>query len=288
MNVWRFDRRVGAMSVRRLFPQKWRLFPQHRRFVMPWRNLVRVVGRGSVLVLSLVLPACSLSDTVESGQAADAIQTPTSSVVTAADIPSDIFEDSWARLPLLQRETLDADGQRAYDVIVNPDSRYATGLRGPFGMLAYSPLMAEHVFPASTYLRFGTEKDQRLTELVILATAREVRSQYEWTSHEPAGERAGLEAEIIDLVKRRADLDTVGEISGLGEQERTIIAYVREVMSEEKVTSATFDRARELFGERGVANLAGLVGYYGLINITLKTFDVQLAPGRTRLLPDLW
>ncbi len=251
---------------------------------MPWRGLVWIVGGVSVVALS----ACSFSDAGESTQATGTMRTPSSSVVAADDIPDDIFEDSWARLPLLRRETLDADGQRAFDLIVNPDSRYSSGLRGPIGMWAYSPLMAEHVFPASTYLRYGTEKDQRLTELVILATAREVRSQYEWSAHEPAGKRAGLETELIDLVRRRADLDMAGEIPGLGEQERAIINFVREVVSEEKVTSATFDHALELFGERGVMDLAGLVGYYGFINITLKTFDVQLAPGRERLLPDLW
>ena len=251
---------------------------------MPWRGLVWIVGGVSVVALS----ACSSSDAGESTQATGTMRTPSSSVVAADDIPDDIFEDSWARLPLLRRETLDADGQRAFDLIVNPDSRYASGLRGPIGMWAYSPLMAEHVFAASTYLRFGTEKDQRLTELVILATAREVRSQYEWSAHEPAGERAGLEPELIDLVRRRADLDMAGEIPGLGEQERAIINFVREVVSEEKVTSATFDHALGLFGEQGVMDLAGLVGYYGFINITLKTFDVQLAPGRERLLPDLW
>ena len=155
-------------------------------------------------------------------------------------------------------------------------------------MWVYSPRMAVDLFPASTYLRYETDKDQRLTELVILATAREVRSQYEWTSHEPAGERAGLEPEIIDLVRRRADLDTAGEITGFGDRERTIVAFVREVVTEEKVTSATFSRALELFGEQGVMDLAGLVGYYGFVNTTLKTFDVQLAPGSERLLPDLW
>ena len=249
---------------------------------MPWHSLARVVGGAWVVALS----ACSFSDAGESTQATEVMQTP--AVVTDDDIPGDIFEDSWARLPLLRRETLDADGQRAYDVIVNPDSRYATGLRGPIGMWAYSPEMAENLFPASTYLRFGTEKDQRLTELVILATAREVRSQYEWSAHAPAGERAGLEPEIIDLVRRRSDLDSAGEVPGLGDQERTIIAFVREVVTEEKVTSVTFARARDLFGEQGVMDLAGLVGYYGFINITLKAFDVQLAPGRERLLPDLW
>ncbi len=174
---------------------------------MPLRNLLPFAGGVSVVMMS----ACSFSDAGESTRATETNQAPSSSVVTADDIPGDVFEDSWARLPLLRREALDA-----------------------------------------------------------------------------AGQRAGLEAEIIDLVKRRGDLDAAGEVPGLGEQERTIIAFVREVVTEEKVTSATFDRALELFGEQGVMDLAGLVGYYGFVNMTLKTFDVQLAPGRERLLPDLW
>ena len=35
-------------------------------------------------------------------------------------------------------------------------------------------------------------------------------------------------------------------------------------------------------------DLTGLIGYYNFVNITLKSFDVQLAPGREWLLPDLW
>ena len=227
-------------------------------------------------------------DAVESGSPAEGRQAQELSVVTEADIPADIHEDSWARLPLPRRDRLDTDGQRAFDVVVNPDSRYADGLRGPAAMWIYSPLMAEHIFHASTYLRFGTEKDQRLTELVILATAREVRSQYAWTAHEPAGRRAGLEDGIIDIVKHRKSLDEVSDVPGLGDKERTIIQFVREVVSDEKVGPETFVRARELFGDKAVMDLAGLVGYYNFVNFTLKTFDVQLAPGGERLLPDLW
>jgi 4-carboxymuconolactone decarboxylase len=241
----------------------------------------------SALVIASVVSACS--DGSEAGMeaapaAAQAASQP--SIVADADIPPDIQPDSWARLPLLERDQLDSDGQRAYDVIVEPDSRYAEGPRGPVAMWLYSPEMAEHVFPASTYLRYGTEKDQRLTELAILATAREARSQYEWSSHEPLALRAGLEPEIIELVKQRAPLDR--EVTGLGEPERTIIQFAREVSSEEKVSAETFATAQRLFGDKGVMDLAGLIGYYTFVDITLKAFDVQLAPGRERLLPELW
>ena len=208
------------------------------------------------------------------------------SVVTESDIPSDIQHDSWARLPLPNRASLDTNGQRAYDAIINPDSRYADGPRGPIAMWLYSPAMAEHIFPASTYLRFGTEKDQRLTELAILATAREVRSQYEWSAHEPLALDAGLEVEIIEIVKYRQPLNTA--TPGLGETERLIIQFTREIISEERLSTETFTRAQTILGNRGVMNLAGLIGYYNFVNLTLKTFDVQLAPGRTRLLPDFW
>jgi 4-carboxymuconolactone decarboxylase len=147
--------------------------------------------------------------------------------------------------------------------------------------------MAEHVFPASTYLRYGTERDQRLTELAILSTAREARNQYEWSSHEPLAQSAGLEQEIIDVVRDRGDADGA-DVPGLGEAERTIIRFAREVLAEEKVGAETYAAAQRLFGQKGVMDLAGLIGYYSFVNVTLKAFDVQLAPGRERLLPPLW
>jgi len=238
----------------------------------------------SALVVA-ALAACSPS-AEEAPMSAAPEYVPT--VVTEANIPADIDQQSWARVPIPDRDTLDADGRRAYDVIVNPDSRYATGPRGPVTAWLYSPLMAEHVFPASTYLRYGTAKDQRLTELTILVTAREVRNQYEWTSHEPGAQRAGLEQEIIDLVRARGDLEGANDVPGLGDVERTIIRFAREVVSEEKVSSETYAAAVRHFGQGGVMDLAGLIGYYSFVNVTLKAFDVQLAPGRERLLPDLW
>ena len=70
--------------------------------------------------------------------------------------------------------------------------------------------------------------------------------------------------------------------------ERTIIQFTREAVSDERVSAETFAQARELFGDQGVMDLTGLIGYYNFVNITLKAFDLQLEPGRERLLPNLW
>ncbi len=207
--------------------------------------------------------------------------------VSPADIPADIHEDSWARLPTVARDALKPDDQRVFDSIVHPDSRYATGLRGPVGMWMYSPRMAEHVFPTSTYLRYGADgqRDQRLTELAIIATARELDSQYEWSAHEPAARTAGLEEEIIELVRSGRPVTETETLPGLGEQERTIIRVARELIHEPKLSREAFESAQRLFGDEGVMDLAGLIGYYTFVNYTLKTFDVQRAPGTQLLLP---
>ena len=244
----------------------------------------------AICVLSLA--ACTAAGDGEPAAAPELV-TPTSTEpftpreVTVADIPQDIHEDSWARLPTLSRESLDADAQRAFDIIVNPDSRYATGLRGPIGMWMYSPRMAEHVFPASTYLRYGVAgaRDQRLTALAILPPARELDSQYEWTAHAPAARNAGLEEEIIELLRFGRPLADAGALPGLGARERTIIRVARELINEPKVSAETFVEAQTLFGNEGVMDLTGLVGYYTFVNYTLKTFDLQRTPGSQLLLP---
>ena len=249
----------------------------------------------------LILAACAAVLTAVVGIAAAGARAPseeaapaqeeafTPHVVTAEDIPAGIHEDSWARLPTITRESLDADGQRAYDVIVNPDSRYSTGLRGPIGMWMYSPPMAEHLFPASSYLRFGADgnRDQRLAELAILTAARALNSQYEWSAHEGLGRNAGLEEEIIELLRWDTPLADAGELPGLNEPERTIIRVVRELIREPKLSDEAFEAAQRIFGNQGLMDIAGLIGHYTLVNYTLKAFDVQRPPGSELTLPML-
>ncbi len=205
--------------------------------------------------------------------------------MTEADIPDDVYMDSLARIPQIQRENLDAVGRQAFDIYVRPGTGYETGLRGPVGMWMNSPVLAEAVFDVRQRVRYGNEKDQRLTELIIISTAREISNQYEYSAHEPLARTAGLEEEIIDIVKYRKPLEGLTGIDGFGETEATLIQFTREVVSEEKVSSETFARAMELFGAEGVMDITGLIGYYNFVAMTLKAFDVQRSVGSGLLLP---
>ncbi len=254
---------------------------------MKLSHVILPLGAAALTAAVTVAAIAFAAPIVEVASAQDREFTP--HVVTPEDIPEGIHEDSWARVPTISRESLDADGQRAYDIIVNPDSRYATGLRGPIGMWMNSPLMAEHLFPASSYLRFGADgnRDQRLAELAILTAARALNSQYEWSAHEGLGRSAGLEEGIIELLRWDTPLADAGDRPGLNEPERTIIRVVRELIREPKLSDEAFEAAQRIFGNQGLMDIAGLIGHYTLVNYTLKAFDVQRPPGSELTMPTL-
>jgi 4-carboxymuconolactone decarboxylase len=148
-----------------------------------------------------------------------------------------------------------------------------------------SPELAQAMFNVRLRVRYESDRDQRLTELAIISTAREINNQYEYTAHEPLAIAAGLEQDIIDIVRFRRSAEGNQAIAGFGETEQVIIKFAREVISEERVSSETFARAIDIFGEEGVMDLTGLIGYYSFVAITLKAFDVQRPAGSDLLLP---
>jgi len=158
-------------------------------------------------------------------------------------------------------------------------------LRGPIGVWMNSPALAQAMFDVRQRVRYESNRDQRLTELAIISTAREINNQYEYTAHEPLARAAGLEQDIIDIVRFRRPIEGNEEIQGFGRTEQVIVQFAREVISEDKVSSETFASAIEIFGNEGVTDLTGLIGYYSFVAITLKAFDVQRPMGSDLLLP---
>lgn len=232
---------------------------------------------GLITLLLFMAPVVSLS----AAEAGFAMPEP----LSAADFPPDIHMDSLARLPQVERADLDAAGRAAFDTYVSPGTGYETGLRGPIGVWMNSPALAQAMFDVRQRVRYESDRDQRLTELAIISTAREIDNQYEYTAHEPLAIAAGLEQDIIDIVRFRRPVEDNRHIAGFGETEQVIVRFAREVISEDRVSAETFARAIDIFGEEGVVDLTGLIGYYSFVAITLKAFDVQRPADSDLLLP---
>jgi 4-carboxymuconolactone decarboxylase len=179
------------------------------------------------------------------------------------------------RFPQLQLEDLDDEARRAVEPIV----RYAGGIGGPFNASLRSPRLTELQFALGNHLLFETTLSRRLTELAILIGARVSGSQYEWYAHERRGREEGLEQPIIDALRegRRPD--------GLGEDEAVVYDLSVELLTRPAVDDATFARAKARLGERGIVEVAHLVGFYGMVALILKAADVRPPQDGTPLPP---
>ena len=120
--------------------------------------------------------------------------------------PDDIDPESGCRLPLPRREKLNAEAQAVYDRLADPAGGTLRGLRGPGGIQLHSPELSRHSRPLNNYLRYQAGLSGRVRELAILATARELDSQFEWAAHEDAALREGISRKLSILLDSGAAL----------------------------------------------------------------------------------
>jgi len=137
-------------------------------------------------------------------------------------------------------------------------------IRGPFVPLVRSPEVMLRAKAMGDYLRFKSTLGPRLNEMVILITAREWTQQYEWNAHRPEAMKAGLRAEIADAIAdgRRP--------SGMAEDEEVAYDMATEILRLKRVSDATYGRAVAKFGEQGVIDLLGVIGYYNFLAIVMN------------------
>jgi 4-carboxymuconolactone decarboxylase len=181
-----------------------------------------------------------------------------------------------ARLPNLTRDQLKPEDQKYYDEIAGSRG----SVRGPYGVLLHSPDLAARVAHTGAYVRFDFDMPESLKEVVIITTAREIKSQYEFAAHARLARKAGVSEETIRAIAK-------GRVpEGLSGEEELLVRYTRELLGDHKISDATFNAVRGRYGDRGVVDLTALIGHYLLVGKVLAAFDVDLAPGMTPELPD--
>jgi len=191
-------------------------------------------------------------------------------------LPADINATTLTRLPPVQRQDLDADGQKIFDSLAGPSK---APMRGILGLGIYDPKLAEalHLLHDSV-TKYGT-LGNRVDELAILVATREEKmSLNEWYSHEAAALKAGIDQSTIDVVKFGK------EPTGLDAKDALIIRFGREWFRDHHVSSDTFAKTVEAFGQRGTVELIGVMGDYAMVGMMLQAVDQQL-PNRPALPP---
>jgi 4-carboxymuconolactone decarboxylase len=146
-------------------------------------------------------------------------------------------------------------------------------ISGPFVPLLRSPEVMSRARAMGDYLRFKSALPPRLSEFMILITARRWTQQYEWNAHVPLALQAGLNADLVKAIAegRRPER--------MAEDEDVLYTLSDELQRNQSVSDATYARAVTKLGEQGVVDALGITGYYTLLAMVMNTARTPLAPG---------
>ena len=187
-------------------------------------------------------------------------------------LPPDIHPVTLSRLPPVTLEDLDEEGQRLFK-----ERPPAAPGPGPTHVTSYSPNTRSLGTPTGVNSPVGP----RFFQLAVLIIAREIDQQYEWTAHEPAGLRQGLEQSVIDVVKYNRP------VTGLSDKDATFITFGRTLYREHRVSSELWQKMVGLFGRQHTVQLMMIMGDYFRVGFMMNAADQQLPPDRKPLLPPL-
>ena len=193
-----------------------------------------------------------------------------STLIVAATLTS----PQWARAQGAQRfpeippEQLTPEQKKWVDSVSAPP-RGANFKQPPYRIYMRSPALAERITGMSDYLRWNTQFPARLTEFAILLSARNLNSRWAWRSHYKAAIKGGLDPKVgVELAAGKRP-------AGMQADEAALYDLATEIFRDKKVSDATYAAALAKFGESGIVELIGLMGYYDLVGMLLIAGNAQ-------------
>ena len=189
-----------------------------------------------------------------------------------AKLPADLDPQSRARLPYLKSSDVDAKGKKVVDTFGKGGT-----ITGPLAFATYNPGVGQVLLDLHDAAVTGGTLDAYTRELAILVACRETNYNLEWNGHQASALKAGIDAKLIDVVRKR------GPLAGLNEKDATVIRFGRQMLTDKKVDSATFAKAVELWGKRGTMDMVAVMSTYAVSGFFAIAVDEHSAEGRPEL-----
>lgn len=145
-------------------------------------------------------------------------------------------------------------------------------VEGPLRIWLLSPDLADRAQSLGAFCRFGTSLRPDLSELAILVTGSFWRAGFEWHVHAPIAERAGVSLEALAALRE-------GRAPVLQGEQEIVYSFSRMLLEKHEIDDDVYAAAVKALGLTGVVELVGVLGYYGLISMTIKAFKVPTPDG---------
>lgn len=177
------------------------------------------------------------------------------------------------RLKRVERADCPPEWRDAYDHVIK--SRGHTTLANVFAFLANSPGAMQAVTSVGEHVRFKTDFDPVLRELVIMTVAQELECVYEWSHHWVVAQKAGAtEAQL----KKIGSKDLEAEPMPVG----PAVTYARLLTHNKPVDDALIAALKQHFGVAGWVDLTIMIGYYGMLARFINTAGVPVEEGHLK------
>src|SRR3954451_5506528 len=150
------------------------------------------------------------------------------------------------RMPPIPADKL-TDAQRK--AIAEFKTARSAEISGPFVPLLRSPEVMTRARAMGDYLRYKSALPPRLSEFVILLTARRWTQQYEWNAHQPLALQGGLKADVVNAIAEGPDPPA------LAADEDAIYSLWQKVQKNDSVTDDTWSLLVTAKGEQGVVDV---------------------------------
>jgi 4-carboxymuconolactone decarboxylase len=175
------------------------------------------------------------------------------------------------RLPRLAPEVLTEEQKRLEaEIAATPRGN----MRGPFEAMQRSPGFMGPTARLGSYIRYESPLEFRIREIAALMGARFWTQQYEWHVHVPNALKAGVDQSIIDAIRDGY------KPPRMAADEEVVYQFMTELLNNKGVSDPTYARALELFGEAGIVDLVGTVGYYVMIGMIMNVARTGIPDGK--------
>lgn len=164
---------------------------------------------------------------------------------------------------------------------VRPDGLAPGRSGGPSLWTVYShlPEILTPLRQLHEQLHVNPRLSQKLIHFIILITGRHWTNDI-WTAHDEDGIREGLSRETVKAIEEGRHPPQMPE------DEEIIYAFCRELLTNKRISDATYARALSKFGEEGVVQATVTVGLYTYMSLAVNmAYPESAKPGRLKSFP---
>jgi 4-carboxymuconolactone decarboxylase len=147
------------------------------------------------------------------------------------------------------------------------------GVKGPFIALLRSPELMDRLQQVGEYLRFRSSLEPRISEFLMLIVSRIWTQQFEWSVHVPLALKAGVKPQTVETLAAGARPGQMAADEALAHD------FCDELLRTKGVSDATYRAAVDRFGERGVIDMLGVIGYFATVSMVLNVAHTPAQSG---------